>query len=1380
MAWANLLVWTGSRRGGRGRDAARWEPHPRFEALEPRLLLDAVLPGFDPADHEQAQTTDMTPALLIADAPSAGIVQQDGRFMRQAGTGAAVLNVAELEAALGAGPVSVSTAFADGAAGGDAADLVIAADVSWASDVALMLRAGRDIVFAQGVAVSNSGGGGLTLRADKLADGQGTVVFEAGAALAFDAGGVVEVLYNPAGGYGQPVDYGAWVSAPAGDDLRAMMLVNNVDDLQAMQANLAGNYALGADIDASTTANWHAGAGFAPIGDADTPFTGTLDGRGHVIAGLTIDRPQAAFAGLFGALAGQANVAELILDGGSVVGRGSPMWQFGEGGVGMLAGWMGGQASLTAIDTRGDVTGEGWYVGGLVGWMRDSASVTDSQTSGSVTGNSRIGGLVGEMVDDASVTASHASGDVSGESRVGGLVGLLIHNASVSDSHASGAVSGDQYLGGLIGAMWHDASVTASHAGGDVSGNTQVGGLVGAMWQSASIIDSHAIGDVNGSSSIGGLVGEMRLYTLVTASQASGNVSGNASVGGLVGAMWSFASVSDAHAGGDVSGTRQVGGLVGEMDWHASVVASHASGAVSGAVSHSWQVGGLVGRMQDFAAVGDSQASGAVSGSLSVGGLVGSMLNHASVSDSHAGGDVSGNQSVGGLVGDMRNHASVIDSHASGDLTGEGWEVGGLVGWMSNAASITASHASGAVSGNSRVGGLVGSMSNAASVSDSQAGGDVSGSSSVGGLVGAMWSFASVSDSHAGGDVSGYSRVGGLVGEMWSFASVSDSQANGLVSGNSSVGGLVGVMHDDASVSRSHASGAVSAQRRVGGLVGALWDASSVTASHASGVVSGNASVGGLVGEMWDFASVSDSQANGLVSGNSSVGGLVGDMRMYASVTASHASGGVSGDQYVGGLVGLMISDASVTASQARGDVSGNASVGGLVGAMSDRASVTASHANGDVSGSSSVGGLVGLMWVDSSIIDAYALGDVSGAEGVGGIVGRMGRAHTVVHNIVIERAYAAGAVSATGSQPGGLIGIIEDVKADGRVTASFFNIDTAGTSSAVGQVTDSPEVVIDVMGLTTGQMQQLGHFQAAGWDFDQTWAILPGVTCPYFTWSNPPVLVGDMNLDGVVDTGDVATFVLALTHPASYMSQFGVDEATLKALGDINGDGVLDTGDVAPFVQLLVGSNVAETQPQESVASTDRSVVEASDIGDKAEVVVAGSGNEGGDEWANQIHEDGVIVAAYEELAEPSDEGSSSVAVRADLTHVLSRGADEPARTQRDPIPEPVHARVVAVDNAHGDRLLAEEPAEALVSAKDEAFKTSNGQDDEFDVLAAAGSEATPSGPASTTTLNHPHYNPSIVQAMMALWRGHHGTTGQAGAWAMDEDEEEPTVAAI
>ena len=63
--------------------------------------------------------------------------------------------------------------------------------------------------------------------------------------------------------------------------------------------------------------------------------------------------------------------------------------------------------------------------------------------------------------------------------------------------------------------------------------------------------------------------------------------------------------------------------------------------------------------------------------------------------------------------------------------------------------------------------------------------------------------------------------------------------------------------------------------------------------------------------------------------------------------------------------------------------------------------------------------------------------------------------------------------------------------------------------------------------------------------------------------------LLGDMNLDGGLNTGDVAPFVLALTDPQAYQDQFGIDPARV---GDINQDGSFDTGDVAPFVQRLVG----------------------------------------------------------------------------------------------------------------------------------------------------------------------------------------------------------------
>ena len=55
-------------------------------------------------------------------------------------------------------------------------------------------------------------------------------------------------------------------------------------------------------------------------------------------------------------------------------------------------------------------------------------------------------------------------------------------------------------------------------------------------------------------------------------------------------------------------------------------------------------------------------------------------------------------------------------------------------------------------------------------------------------------------------------------------------------------------------------------------------------------------------------------------------------------------------------------------------------------------------------------------------------------------------------------------------------------------------------------------------------------------------------------------ILLGDVNLDGMVDLLDVAVFVQILT-----------DDSFLKE-ADINEDCVVDLLDIAPFVQLLLG----------------------------------------------------------------------------------------------------------------------------------------------------------------------------------------------------------------
>ncbi len=154
----------------------------------------------------------------------------------------------------------------------------------------------------------------------------------------------------------------------------------------------------------------------------------------------------------------------------------------------------------------------------------------------------------------------------------------------------------------------------------------------------------------------------------------------------------------------------------------------------------------------------------------------------------------------------------------------------------------------------------------------------------------------------------------------------------------------------------------------------------------------------------------------------------------------------------------------------------------------------------------------------------------------------------------------------------------------DGEIVSSFFGIGDMASAwnEFAGQVIDSSNP--DAGFAATAQMVQIDN---PAFDPEDPGDEPEFIDVERTFWQAvaDDILVGDMNFDGVVDTGDVAPFVLALTDPEAYQSQFGVDEATMIAVGDINQDGAFDTGDVAPFVEMLVGSGAANVPEPGSLA---------------------------------------------------------------------------------------------------------------------------------------------------------------------------------------------------
>lgn len=195
-----------------------------------------------------------------------------------------IITVSSIQSALASGDVVVTTV---GTTGSQAGDITVAASLSWANANTLTLNSYRDITINNGVTIANTGAGNLALRADATGTGVGTVNFIGTGKVDFSQStGTVSIFYNPSDNpagsivnptsYTSPINYAPYVltNGAVPSQLTAYMLVNSIYDLQNIQNNLSGDYALGTNIDASATASWNGGAGFVPLGS----FNGIFDG----------------------------------------------------------------------------------------------------------------------------------------------------------------------------------------------------------------------------------------------------------------------------------------------------------------------------------------------------------------------------------------------------------------------------------------------------------------------------------------------------------------------------------------------------------------------------------------------------------------------------------------------------------------------------------------------------------------------------------------------------------------------------------------------------------------------------------------------------------------------------------------------------------------------------------------------------------------------------------------------------------------------------------------------------------------------------------------------------------------------------------------------
>ncbi|GAA0432669.1 hypothetical protein GCM10008983_06600 [Lentibacillus halophilus] len=183
-------------------------------------------------------------------------------------------------------------------------------------------------------------------------------------------------------------------------------LIKTPQDLDNIRNDLSGTYELANDIDMSGFGD------LTPLSNIDNRFTGSFDGKGHVIRNLTINSTT-DYVGLFG------------IDNGSTIKN-----------VGLL----------NVI-----VSNTGSHTGALIG--RLYGTVDKCYSKGTVDGADNTGGLIGSAYGGIT-NDSYSHANVTGNKYVGGFIGhggAGYSNAELYRCYSMGTVSGTSDVGAFIG-----------------------------------------------------------------------------------------------------------------------------------------------------------------------------------------------------------------------------------------------------------------------------------------------------------------------------------------------------------------------------------------------------------------------------------------------------------------------------------------------------------------------------------------------------------------------------------------------------------------------------------------------------------------------------------------------------------------------------------------------------------------------------------------------------------------------------------------------------------------------------------------------------------------------------------------------------------------
>ena len=882
-----------------------------------------------------------------------------------------------------------------------------------------------------------------------------------------------------------------------------------------------------ADIDASGTSAWDGGAGFSPIGNGTTNFTGSYDGDGHTISDLSIDRSSIDYTGLFGYTSG-GTIQNLGVTTVNITGN-----NFSGGLIGR------NYSTVSNCYSTGSVSGS-VSTGGLLGFHTTS-NVSDCYSTCSVSGSTYVGGMVG-YVDGGAVINCYCTGIVSGSSSVGGFIGNR-DSGSVTDCFWDTATSGTTtgtgggITGGVTGKTTAEMNTLSTFTNVGTAGLTTAWDFEIDPYDDAA---SHDYWDMDLSGTINSgypfLSWENGGAVALTITPSGSGTSGDPYLIATLDNLWwlsqnstEWSAYYSQTADIDASSTSAWSGGAGFSP--IGNMYTQFTGSYDG---NGFIIGGLFIDLpaSDFVGLFGQASGGTIqdlgvtdvdmSGRGAVGGLMGSLASGGTVTNCYSTGAVLGYGSSeclpGGLVGALYE-GTVNNCYSLCSVSGVVSSMGGLIGYLYDGCTVNNCYSAGSVSGSTDAGGLIGwdywngtnTVTNA--FWDTQTSGQSSSDGGTGKTTAEMKTVATFTDVSTSGLTAAWDfetdpnddsanddywdmDLTGTLNSGYPFLSWQNGTDVALPEPPSSGDGTSGDPYQIATLDNLYWLMMNPSEWDMYYIQTADIDASNTSTWDSGAGFSpvGNASVYFTGNYNGDSKIISNLFISRSAEANIGLFGVVNGATIQdLGLTAVNITGGGP----VGGFAAKWVSG-SLNNCSCVGSVSGGGNTGGLIGQI-DGGTISNCYSSSSVTSTgpfSDAGGLCAKL-NGGTVNSCYSAGSVSGDEFAGGLMGDCGSG--TLNNcysrssVACLMGFAGGFIGnfngvtvnhcySTGNKTGmGLFGGFMGIYNVGTITDSFWDTQTSGTTNA--DALGMP--VSGITGKNTAQMKTKSTFTDSGWDFE-------------------------------------------------------------------------------------------------------------------------------------------------------------------------------------------------------------------------------------------------------------------------------------------------------